>query len=122
MPHRRKILVIDDDETILNLLEALLNDHGFDVLSTADGPHGLDLFTLHQPDAVLLDLALPAMGGLEVLRNIIRKDPGARVLIMTGHASAESTEVALHAGAAGYLQKPVGPLELVDTINRILLS
>ena len=122
MSRRCKILVIDDDETILSLLEAVLNNHGYDVVSTADGPQGLDLYARHQPDVVLLDLALPTMGGLEVLRNIIRHDPAARILIMTGHPSEESSEVAFHAGAAGYLQKPVSPLELIDSIDQMVHS
>jgi two-component system alkaline phosphatase synthesis response regulator PhoP len=120
--HRRKILVIDDDETILSLLETVLNMHGFDVVSTADGPQGLNLYTHHKPDAVLLDLALPSMSGLEVLRNIIRGDPRARVLVLTGHASEESAEVALRAGAADYLQKPVSPQELVESIELLFVA
>ena len=118
---RRKILVVDDDETILSLLETVLNVHGFDVVSTADGPQGLDLYARHKPDAVLLDLALPSMSGLEVLRHIIWRDPKARVIVMTGHASAESAEVAFHAGAAEYLQKPVSPQDLIESINHLFV-
>jgi len=120
MTNTQKILIIDDDEIFLNLLGTILGDEGYEVISTADGPQGVDIFTQQKPDVVLIDLALPTMGGLEVLRKIRELDANARILVVTGHASDESEEVALHAGAAAYIAKPVRPAELLDQIGKLI--
>ncbi len=103
----RRVLLIDDDEMLLTLLQELLHKEGYQVLSTADGPQGVEIYKDRRPDIVILDLGLPTMNGLEVLRKIRTFDPQAKVVVITGHATEESAEVALNLGAAKYLRKPV---------------
>ena len=102
-----KILIIDDDEVLLKLLSIALTEEGYSVLSTADGPQGITLYKDHQPALVLLDLGLPTMSGIEVLRELRRFDEKAKVIVVTGYGSVESAVVAIRYGAWDYIQKPV---------------
>ena len=102
-----KVLVIDDDEVLLSLLSLTLREEGYDVVSTADGPQGILLYKEHKPALVLLDLGLPTMSGIEVLREIRQFDEKAKVIVVTGYGSVESAVVAIRYGAWDYVQKPV---------------
>ena len=118
----RRVLVIDDDEMMLNTLQDLLYRGGYEVLSTADGPQGITIFKERHPELVLLDFGLPSMNGLEVLRKIRDLDAQARVVVVTGHASDESAQVALRNGALSYLTKPVDPDALLQMLDAQLNS
>jgi DNA-binding response OmpR family regulator len=115
-----RILIIDDDEMFLQVMQGLLVDEGFEVLATADGPRGLELFKGHAPDLVLLDQALPSMNGLEVLRKIREIDSDAKVIMITGYGSEDSSQVALRYGAFDFLRKPVGANALLEKIHSAL--
>ncbi len=112
-----KILVIEDDEMMLALLRHILGEGGHEIFPTADGPRGISLYKEHRPDVVLLDLALPTMNGLEVLRMIRDFDPGARIIVVTGYGSDESAEVAFRYGAIDFVQKPFEPSKLMERIR-----
>lgn len=118
----RRILVIDDDEMILQTMQDLLADEGFDVLATADGPRALDIVQNQRPNLVLLDLALPSMNGLEVLRHIRDIQPATKVIVITGYGSEESSLVALRYGALDFLGKPVETKTLLEKIHLALDS
>ena len=115
-----KVLVIDDDEMVLALVQHILNLEGFETLTTADGPQGLALFKERRPDIVLLDLALPGMNGLEVLRRIRQIDQNAKVIVVTGSGSDESAQVATQYGAIDFVRKPVDYAEFVKRIRAAL--
>ena len=114
---KRKVLIIDDDEFTLTMTQQLLQEEGYDIYSTADGPQGIAIFKQRRPDVVLLDIGLPSMNGLEVLRRIRSIDDSAKVIIITGHASDESAEVALLYGALEYIRKPVEPQSLLQLLK-----
>jgi DNA-binding response OmpR family regulator len=117
---KSKILVIEDDEVLLALLQNLLGDEGFDTHTTADGPRGISLYKEQRPDLVLLDLALPSMNGLEVLKRIHEFDAKARVIVVTGYGSAESAEVAFRYGACDFIYKPFEPRALIERVKALL--
>ena len=102
-----RILIIDDDEVQLQLERSILMEEGYTVNSTADGPQGIAIYKKHKFDLVLLDLGLPSMSGIEVLKEIRRMDEKAKVLVVTGYPSVESTVLAMRSGAYDYIQKPV---------------
>lgn len=102
-----KILIIDDDEVLLRMLSITLAEEGYSVLTTADGPQGITLYKEHRPALVLLDLGLPGMNGIEVLKEIRRFDNKAKVIVVTGYGSVESAVGAIRYGAWDYVQKPV---------------
>jgi DNA-binding response OmpR family regulator len=101
------VLIIDDDEVLLRMLSITLTEEGYDVLSTADGPQGVTLYKEHRPALVLLDLGLPTVSGIEVLREIREFDGNGKVIVVTGYGSVESAVVAIRYGAVDYVQKPV---------------
>ena len=112
----KKILIVDDDEMVLALTQSVLVGQGYSTLLTADGPQGITIYKEQRPDLVLLDLGLPSMNGLEVLRKIRSFDPQARVIVITGYASQESEQVALQYGAYDFVRKPV---DFTDFLKRI---
>jgi DNA-binding NtrC family response regulator len=115
-----RILIIDDDEVLLSLLSMVLTEGGYNVLSTADGPQGLALYEKYRPAIVLLDLGLPSMSGIEVLREIRQIDDKARVIVVTGYGSVESAVMAMRFGAVDYIQKPVEAEVLLTKVQEAL--
>jgi DNA-binding response OmpR family regulator len=92
------------------------------VHSTADGPQGITIFKNNPVDLVLLDLGLPSMSGIEVLKELRRHDPKARVIVVTGYPSVESIVVAMQNGAWDYMQKPIDVQVLLKKISSALAS
>ncbi len=117
----RRVLVIDDDPPILRFAAAALRLGGFAVDAAATGAAGLQQARATPPNAILLDLMLPGLSGLDVLR-AIRADErlaAVPVLILTaGNGSAES--LARDIGATSYLRKPIGAAELIAAVRRAL--
>src|SRR3970040_1730113 len=112
-----KVLVIDDDEMLLSLMQNILQGEGYTILSTADGPRGIAIYKEERPDVVLLDLGLPSMNGLEVLRRIRSFVDKAKVIVVTGDGSAESVEVAHPPGAWDFVQKPFNNADVLKLIK-----
>ena len=82
-------------------------EEGYTVHSTADGPQGITIYKKNPIDLVLLDLGLPSMSGLEVLKEIRSIDNKAKIIVVTGYPSVESIVIAMQNGAWDYMQKPV---------------
>lgn len=102
-----RILIIDDDEVELWLERIILTKEGYTVDTTADGPQGILIFKKNKPDLVLLDLGLPTMSGIEVLKELRSIDPKSKIIVITGYPSVETSVVAMKLGAWDYIQKPV---------------
>ncbi len=112
-----RILVVDDHAVVRRGLVALLGAEGYTVAGDAgSGEEALEL----QPDVVLLDLGLPDLDGLEVLRRLSEVAAGARVVVLTMHAEEEYVLQALAAGADGYVLKMAEPEALMEAIRRAL--
>lgn len=117
-----KALVIDDDELDLELLRILLSKEGYDVLTTADGPQGITLYKEHHPAFVFLDLGLPTMNGIEVLKEIRSFDEKAKVILITGYGSIESAVAAMRYGALNFVEKTWDAGEMLYKIQSILYA
>lgn len=113
------ILVIDDEENILNVVEAYLKAEGNTVHLARDGPQGLAAFRRYQPDLVILDIMLPGMDGLEVLQQI-RRISDVYVLLLTAKSEEADRVIGLTVGADDYLTKPFSPRELAARVKAIL--
>ena len=100
-----KILVIDDEQGIRDLLDTLLRRKGYDVVLAESGRQGLDLFRRERPDVIVLDLKMPEMDGLTVLRQIKNLDPGKPVIILTGAGTAEAEQQVRALGVTEYVEK-----------------
>jgi two-component system, OmpR family, KDP operon response regulator KdpE len=118
-PANLSVLVIDDEVQILRLLRITLEAAGFNVLEADTGKFGLGEAARCQPDAIVLDLGLPDMGGLEVLRQL-REWSRVPVLVLTVLAAESDKVAALDAGADDYLTKPFGSAELTARLRAIL--
>jgi len=113
------ILVVDDDRVLLNLFDKLLKKLGFQVALATSGKDAIDLVRKTTPDVVLLDIKMPEMNGISVLKEIKAQDPDIEVIIITGFASLNSAVEVLKYGAFDYIQKPFDSLDqVVDAIRR----
>lgn len=116
-PH---VLVIDDEQSLLETLEVLLEDEGYEVSTALTGQEGLEIFDEVGPDLVLLDIRMPKMGGVEVLEEIRDRSESVPVVLITAQASLNSAIEAVNLGANHYVRKPFSNDELLAIIRRSL--
>ncbi len=102
-----KVLVVDDEESIRNLMRMTLELDGHKIIEASDGPAGLELFRKESPDVVLLDVRLPRMDGIEVLSRIKALDRDSEVIMITGHGDMEMAIECLRKDASNFLTKPI---------------
>jgi DNA-binding response OmpR family regulator len=114
-----KLLLIDDDKELSQLLSEYLTTEGFDVITAYDGETGIQLATQEQYAAIVLDVMLPIYNGFEVLK-ILRKTHQTPVLMLTAKGDTIDRVIGLEIGADDYLPKPCDPRELVARIRAIL--
>ncbi len=122
MAPRTRVLVIDDDPVILELLRINFEIEGFEVISACDGQEGLRRAGADHPDVILSDIMMPRLDGLQLLARL-RGDPAtAEVPVVLLSAKAQRAEVdrGLALGADDYVTKPFDPLELLDRVNAAL--
>ena len=118
----RRVLVVDDHPMSLELVTALLEQEGYQVLAAASGEVGLHLTAAEAPDLILMDLQLPGMTGYEAIRRL-KADPATAaipVLALTGSAMRGDDLKVRAAGADGYLTKPLDARAFRETLRRIL--
>jgi DNA-binding NtrC family response regulator len=113
-----RILVIDDETSILHTLEILLRGEGFEVMVRTSGKEALDTWAETRPDVVLSDIRMPGLTGMDVLGAIRERDPEVPVILMTAQASLQSAIEAVNRGAFYYLQKPFSNDDLVALCRR----
>ena len=123
MADKKTILLIEDDSVILRILNNRLSEEGYNIFVAEDGESGLKKFKENRPDLILLDLILPKMDGISILREI-RKDATASdmpVLILTNLKSNETVLESLRLGVSDYILKvDYSPEELVKKVKEIL--
>ncbi|MGB8991223.1 MAG: sigma-54 dependent transcriptional regulator, partial [Desulfobaccales bacterium] len=115
-----QILVIDDDKAMRDACFQILSRQGFRVELAPSARHGLSLLERLSFDAILLDLVMPDMDGLEALKKIKAQDPEAEVIIITGYGTIQSAVESIKAGAFHFLSKPFVPDDLRTLVNRAL--
>ncbi len=114
------VLIVDDEITIIESLEGILSDDGFEVIHAFNGYEALKKIETESPDIVLLDIWMPGMDGIETLREIKRKFPNIPVVMITGHGTIESAVDATKSGAYDFLEKPLSIDKVMVTINNAL--
>ncbi len=113
---RGRVLVVDDDAALAEMLGIVLRSEGFFPAFVADGEHALAAFRETRPDVVLLDLMLPGMSGLDVCR-AIRTESGVPIVMLTAKTDTVDVVLGLESGADDYVVKPFKPKELVARIR-----
>ncbi|MCA9490747.1 MAG: sigma-54-dependent Fis family transcriptional regulator, partial [Myxococcales bacterium] len=107
MSARGKLLILDDDQDLCDLLTRASTRRGFETTATTDPAAGLEMLVELDPDVVLTDLNMGRMDGLEVCRRVVERRPGLPVVVLTAFGSMESAIAAIRAGAYDFLAKPV---------------
>ncbi|MBI9116027.1 MtrAB system response regulator MtrA [Sanguibacter suaedae] len=113
---KSRVLVVDDDTALAEMIGLVLRSEGFDTVFCADGDSAIDVFRGSAPDLVLLDLMLPGKDGTEVCRQI-RNESGVPVIMLTAKSDTVDVVLGLESGADDYISKPFKPKELVARIR-----
>jgi two-component system, OmpR family, response regulator ResD len=116
---RGSVLVVDDEPTITEVVARYLQRAGYETRVAADGLEALRVAREERPDLVVLDLMLPGMDGLEVMRRL-REDDGISVILLTAKGEATDRVIGLRLGADDYVVKPFSPAELVARVDAVL--
>ena len=114
------VLIVDDESTIIDSLEGILSDDGFEVMHAYNGYEALKKIEAESPDIVLLDIWMPGMDGIDTLKEIKKMSPNLPVVMITGHGSIESAVEATKSGAFDFLEKPLSIDKVMVTINNAL--
>lgn len=115
-----RVLVIDDEPGMVDLLTAILSDTGYDVIGALSGGDGLALVDLERPDVMLLDLQMPGVPGVDVLRRVRTLRPELPVIIVSGQADFNLARATLSCGAVDYIPKPFDPEDLIRVVDAAL--
>ncbi len=113
-----RVLLVDDSAMARRSTRRILEGAGYEVVEADDGLAALERFAIDKPDVVLLDLVMKGMYGIEVLAKLIELDPAVRVIVMSADVQTSSRDLVKEAGAAGFINKPAAPGEIVAAVSR----
>lgn len=114
----KKILLVDDDEDVRDLVERTLTDAGFEVVSAETGEVCLGLMVQEAPDMLLLDLIMPDMDGFEIMRAVRKSHPEVPVVVLSGYIEKETEEIIEGLGGTSFIRKPFSCNDLVMVVER----
>src|SRR4051794_29789113 len=115
----KHVLIVDDEASIRSSLTGALKDEGYRVSAAASGREALEGMKLEKPDVVLLDIWMPEMDGLEVLRHVKKQTPGVSVIMMSGHGNIETAVRATKLGAFDFIEKPLSLERLLVLLQNV---
>jgi two-component system, OmpR family, phosphate regulon response regulator PhoB len=118
----KKILIVEDQEDIREVIRITLELEDFDIHEAADGNEGLRMATQLRPDLVLSDVMMPGMDGLQMCQRI-KSDPGlkrTKVILLSARGLPDDRKAGTAAGADAYMAKPYGPLDLLATVRKVI--
>ena len=118
------VLIADDDEDILTLVALRFRRSGLEVILARDGEEALELIQTRAPDAAVLDIAMPKLTGLELVRRLRESEAtkALPIVLLTARASDKDVELGLEAGADEYITKPFSPQDLYTCVQSVLSS
>lgn len=116
---RPEIMIVDDDMNLCESLEMILNEVGYGVLSVYNGKDALQAAKEHEFDAAIIDIRLPDIDGVEVLRQLNQMDTNMGIMMVSGEATVETAVDSLNQGADAFLLKPVNAKDLIRRLERI---
>ena len=117
-----KVLIVDDDKAFLQILAERMQNRGMEVSTAESAAEALKMLEKESYDAVLLDLMMPEMGGIEALQIMRKKQPEIQVIFVTGHPSVSKGVEAIKLGAMDFIPKPVDMSELTEKIQHAKAS
>jgi DNA-binding response OmpR family regulator len=119
---RKKILLVDDSNTILMMEKFILREQAFEIITASDGEEGVRKALEHRPDVILLDVIMPKMGGFEACRQL-RANEAMRatpIIMVTTRGEATNVEAGWTAGCSDYITKPINGIELLAKVRNFL--
>ena len=119
---KKKILVVDDEINILKTLADLLGSNGYEVVTAMDGKAGIEMARKAKPDLVLLDIMMPKVSGIELLKKVKNETKQAHIpiIVLSAKSNIETIEEAMKNYADKYMTKPYEPEDLLDSIRKAL--
>ncbi|GLY08996.1 response regulator [Pseudobacillus badius] len=117
-----KILIVDDQFGIRILLNEVLQKEGYETFQAANGIQALEIVDNHSPDLVLLDMKIPGMDGIEILKRMRQKDENIRVIIMTAYGELDMIQKAKDLGALTHFAKPFDIDDIRKTVKEYIVS
>jgi UDP-3-O-acyl N-acetylglucosamine deacetylase len=117
---KERILIVDDEKNIVSSLTGILSDEGYEVIETGDGVEALEIIQEDPPNLVLLDIWLPGMDGIEVLKTVKTYHPEIEVIIMSGHGTIDTAVKATKLGAQDFIEKPFSLNRITQSIAEVL--
>ena len=123
MSDKKRILIVEDEVDVAKVVKKRLSEHGFQGIIAVDGYQGVELAHKERPDLIILDLMLPAGGGLSVLKKIriATNTMDIPVIVLTGIQDEKYKQQVLDEGVDAYMEKPYEASELIETIKKILV-
>ena len=118
----KRALVIEDNENNMELITFILEKNGYSTIKAENGKIGIELALKEKPDFILLDIQLPDMDGLEVLKELRKSEINSDtpVIAITSYAMSGDRERLLQAGCNGYIEKPIDPVTIINQIREII--
>ena len=116
----KKVLIVDDEERVVQSIAGVLEDEGFRVTTSRGGEEAIGVFQKEEPDVTLLDIWMPGMDGIEVLKRLKWMSPDCQVIMISGHATISTAMAAVKLGAFDFIEKPLSLDVLLMTIRRAL--
>ncbi|WP_304516781.1 response regulator [Cecembia rubra] len=112
----KKILIVEDDVVFCKLLTRFLRKNGFEVMDAQSGKDALELLNLNKFELAVLDYRLPDMTGIEILKEVKRKNPKSKIILITRYGDQDVASKAIDSGADAFISKPINPDELLQVI------
>ena len=119
-PKKNRVLVVDDEDALRDLLSAELRRVGYDVTSAGDGIEAIPLIQQNKFDVVLLDINMPNTGGIEVLKFIQQNSPTTKAIMLTGFADLKHAMESKQFGASDFITKPFSISDVKATLEKVL--
>ncbi len=116
---RYKVLVVEDDQAVLDVIRLMINGSECQVLTARNGKEAVDLYRFAKPDIVLMDVEMPVMDGVQATKEILRLDPNAKIIGVTAFSKTKGKDL-LAAGALEMIEKPFTRRKILSTIRKYL--
>ncbi|MCJ7497747.1 MAG: response regulator [candidate division Zixibacteria bacterium] len=115
-----KILIVDDEEVVAEVLGKLIEVDGHKVAVTHEGKHALEAYQKEKFDIVFTDISMPEMNGIDLTQRLLELDRDAKIVAITGHVGTEEVEKVLNAGAKAFMKKPFSKKDIDQAIKEII--
>ena len=119
---KKKVLIVDDDRDIVTIVTTMLEGRELDISAAYNGADALQAVSSSMPDVILLDIMMPEMNGIEVLKKIKKMDSAARIIMITAFGDVESYLDSMELGAYEYINKPFETNELLEMIDKVVTA